>query len=384
MEGILHMTACCPICATEGAETVFKPGFRLPLARYGLGLDLSSAKDCTRYEIDIHRCARCDHYFNAAFVGQTVDYTSDNIAESRTFSPRYKDFLTGQVDEIMKSVGDDLDCVLEVGSGQGDFLAMFPDSARRIGFEPGPEGDVSIGLYPDVEVRRTYFVADDVLKEDLAPDLIIMRQVLEHVPDPMVFLKAYHALLSRTEGGNGLLYVEVPSTNATIEKGRFSDFYYDHVGFFTLNSMSEALRSVGFFIERLELAFDGEIISCFARPAETVLRQSRFSDRQAYWQDLFSGLEGSGKKVVFWGSAGTGTMFLNMVGIDRDEFPFVVDSDPRKVGKFIPGTGQEVVPPEFIADYRPDVVVILSQLHSKEIAGTVSEILDYEPTVYTL
>ena len=77
-------------------------------------------------------------------------------------------------------------------------------------------------------------------------------------------------------------------------------------------------------------------------------------------------------------------MFLNMVGIDRDEFPFVVDSDPRKVGKFIPGTGQEVVPPEFIADYRPDVVVILSQLHSKEIAGTVSEILDYEPTVYTL
>ena len=85
-------------------------------------------------------------------------------------------------------------------------------------------------------MRRTYFVADDVLKEDLAPDLIIMRQVLEHVPDPMVFLKAYHALLSRTKGGNGLLYVEVPSTNATIEKGRFSDFYYDHVGFFTLNS----------------------------------------------------------------------------------------------------------------------------------------------------
>ena len=132
---------------------------------------------------------RCDHYFNAAFVGQTVDYTSDNIAESRTFSPRYKDFLTGQVDEIMKSVGDDLDCVLEVGSGQGDFLAMFPDSARRIGFEPGPEGDVSIGLYPDVEVRRTYFVADDVLKEDLAPDLIIMRQVLEHVPDPWFSLR---------------------------------------------------------------------------------------------------------------------------------------------------------------------------------------------------
>ena len=42
---------------------------------------------------------------------------------------------------------------------------MFPDKARRIGFEPGPEGDVSIDLYPDVEVRRTYFVAADVLEE---------------------------------------------------------------------------------------------------------------------------------------------------------------------------------------------------------------------------
>ena len=93
------------------------------------------------------------------------------------------------------------------------------DKARRIGFEPGPEGDVSIDLYPDVEVRRTYFVAADVLEEPLAPDLIVMRQVLEHVPDPMVFLKAYRTLLSRREGGNGLLYIEVPSTNATIEKG---------------------------------------------------------------------------------------------------------------------------------------------------------------------
>ena len=148
--------------------------------------------------------------------------------------------------------------------------------------------------------------------------------------------------------------------------------------------MSEALRSVGFFIERLELVFGGEIISCFARPAEAMLRQNRFSSHHAYWADLFVGLKESGKKVVFWGSAGTGTMFLNMVGIDQTEFPFVVDSDPRKVGKFIPGTGQEVVPPEFIVDYRPDVVVILSQLHSKEIAKTVSEILDYEPAIYTL
>ena len=49
-------------------------------------------------------------------------------------------------------------------------------------------------------------------------------------------------------------------------------------------------------------------------------------------------------------------MFLNTV-TDGAEIEFVVDLTPRKQGMYVPGTGQLVVSPEQIREFRPDVVL---------------------------
>jgi hypothetical protein len=43
-----------------------------------------------------------------------------------------------------------------------------------------------------------------------------------------------------------------------------------------------------------------------------------------------------------WGGTGKSAAFLNMFGLDAERFPTVVDSDPNKVGKYVPGTGQMI------------------------------------------
>ena len=46
---------------------------------------------------------------------------------------------------------------------------------------------------------------------------------------------------------------------------------------------------------------------------------------------------------------------------------YAVDVNPRRNGTYIAGTGQQIVTPDFLAGYRPDVVVVMSPVYRDEI-----------------
>jgi hypothetical protein len=58
--------------------------------------------------------------------------------------------------------------------------------------------------------------------------------------------------------------------------------------------------------------------------------------------------------------------YLTTLGIS-DEIAYVVDINPYKHGMFLAGTGHEIVPPMFLKDYRPDVVIVMNPIYSAEI-----------------
>jgi hypothetical protein len=58
------------------------------------------------------------------------------------------------------------------------------------------------------------------------------------------------------------------------------------------------------------------------------------------------------------------------IGSDRG-IEHVVDINPRKAGRFLPGTGQEVILPEGLPERRPDVVVIMNPEYAPEIRTMV-------------
>ncbi|MEZ5267937.1 MAG: hypothetical protein R2789_04985 [Microthrixaceae bacterium] len=51
----------------------------------------------------------------------------------------------------------------------------------------------------------------------------------------------------------------------------------------------------------------------------------------------------------------------------QDEIQYAVDINPHKQGMFMAGTGQEIVAPDFLATYRPDLVVIMNPVYLEEI-----------------
>jgi len=79
---------------------------------------------------------------------------------------------------------------------------------------------------------------------------------------------------------------------------------------------------------------------------------------------------------VVWGAGAKGITFLNVLRSQSIEF--IVDVNPLKSSKYIPGTGQQIMPPEFMKEYRPDVVIGVNPNYHEEIIRHMSA-LELDP-----
>ena len=76
---------------------------------------------------------------------------------------------------------------------------------------------------------------------------------------------------------------------------------------------------------------------------------------------------------MIWGGGSKGVAFLTTLGLE-EEVEYVVDVNPYKQGMFMPGTGHEVVGPDFLRSYRPELVVAMNPVYLGEIAGELSSL----------
>lgn len=66
-----------------------------------------------------------------------------------------------------------------------------------------------------------------------------------------------------------------------------------------------------------------------------------------------------GKKVAAYGAAAKGNTLLNFAGVRPDLIAFVIDRNPSKQGKFMPGSRIPIVGEEVMREERPDYIVLL-------------------------
>jgi len=143
--------------------------------------------------------------------------------------------------------------ILEIGSGLGVLGNMLKGrQAEYLGIEPSVSlYNASIRNFPYLEsnIKNTYFEEARIDKDYF--DLILMVDVLEHIPDPVGYIKNVRQHLRN----GGILYIEIPNEDLLQLKGwvrRKLDFYFGypthplHVSLFTKNTLSILLRSSGF------------------------------------------------------------------------------------------------------------------------------------------
>ena len=139
--------------------------------------------------------------------------------------------------------------VLEIGCGSGAFLdAVRPYVKQITGVEPDRESRAWI------EARFGLAVAADfesLQAEDETFDLVVMFHVLEHLPDPLAFLRSLPKLLR----AGGKAVIEVPNRDDVLvslyEIPAYQRFYYQkaHLLYFSPDTLQRTLDRSGFGAE---------------------------------------------------------------------------------------------------------------------------------------
>jgi hypothetical protein len=374
--------ATCPACGHHVAVSFFQG--QQPLATIAWPASVEAARTMPMLPLDFVRCVECGHVFNRAFDYAAVPYTDKpNLMFNK--GALWSGFLS-EMQETLLARLPETPVVVEIGHGDGSFIAALAakrPGGRYYGFDPNGAavGDGS------VELRAELFDPGRHLGE-LQPDLIISRHVMEHLSNPLGFLQ--HLCFAVAHAGfDCLLYLEVPCIDRVIETGRTVDLYYEHNSQFTTGSFSRMLMRCAAVVETIGHGYDGEVIYGLARMSASQ-GQVKIADEAARYdagtrladqviRSQLMGLHASGCPVAIWGGTGKSAAFMNRYGVDAMRFPIIIDSDPAKVGTFVPGTGQQIRGRDHLREHPVDVVIVPPQWRAADIvlemvrAGIIAE-----------
>jgi SAM-dependent methyltransferase len=385
----------CPLCK----QTQSRSFFELREMPVSIGVQWASAEEaraCRKGDLHLAFCRGCGFIWNRAFDPGRLEY-SQRYDNSLDFSPVFQDYARGLAQRLIETYDIRDKEVVELGCGKGHFLTLLCEAGgnRGIGFDPSFEGD---RIQSPAAGRITY-VADFYGEKYTGHrgDLICCRHVLEHIPDPVGFL----SMVRRTIGDrdSAIVYFEVPNVRFILEQHSIWDIIYEHCNYFSRESLAHTFRGCGFEVVRLEESYSGQFLSLEARLADPAKRGGvrkgdtaeldsdvqRFSEqvreRSQTWQDHLKSIRHDRQRAVIWGGGAKAVSFLNLLKIG-DEIPHVVDINPHKQGRHLPGTGQKIVAPDFLQEFQPQVVILMNPIYRNEVEaqlkglGIAAEVLE--------
>ena len=177
------------------------------------------------------------------------------------------------------------------------------------------------------------------------------------------------------------LFLETPDFNWILLGGAFEDIAYEHCSLFSPKSIQYLLNKHNFTLSYFSNTFGTQYMWVEAHRHDVHERQQCLTYKTqeaktiAKWEKL---LTDNSHQIYLWGAGGKGVAFLNTLDSDCRYISKVVDINPRKRGKFIPGTGHEIVSPDYLRDIKDDVVIIImNENYTDEIKTMVKRIMPY-------
>ena len=359
----------------------------LPIDTNRLWASRVDARAAPKARISLAHCNNCGHVFNCSYNDDLVNYEVD-YENSQIFSPRFRRYVEELADTLIARHDLRHKHIVEIGGGAGDFLRIICDRGDNLGVSIGPSyrAKPSKAIPSNPRFIKDYYTAKYA---DEPADIIICRHVLEHfwrVRDLITTVR--RAVGERCDKA---VYFEVPNGDFIFRERAFWEFHYQHVSYFTKTSLTKLFTRCGFEVREVQELFEGQFLGievCAAAhdvaPNQGIGEDSEHMTAVSWrdfgtacetrfisWQDQVKVLCANGQRVFAWGAGAKAVTFLNIVDPARRGITHIVDVNPRKTGRFVPGSGQEIVKPNALRELSPDVLILMNAVYRDEIRAMV-------------
>ncbi len=288
--------------------------------------------------------------------------------------------------------------VVEVASNDGYLLRNFVENGISVlGIDPAPNQAAAAN---DAGVRtiNEFFgaaLAQKLAAEGNKADVVIANNVVAHVTDPNDLLRGFREILKP----DGIVVVEFPYVRDLIDHGEFDTIYHEHLCYFSVTSAKRLFERNGLYLQDVRrLPIHGGSLRLFfsledapSQAVRDILQEEaeiglnkrdyfeEFGRRVAEFRQrarqLLGELKKDGKRLAAYGAAAKGTILLNYIGVNDSTIDYVVDRNPHKQGKFMPGVRLRIDEPSRLLEDRPDYVIILPWNFKSEIISQQSDFL---------
>jgi len=378
----------CPACLT-GEMNSFYEVKNVPTNSCIL---LDSKEDAVNYprgDIDLRHCKQCGFISNMAFDEKLTEY-SGRYEETQGFSNTFNKFHQHLAERLVKKHDLHNKTVIEIGCGKGEFITMLSElgNNKGLGFDPGYRDDHIKGASTDnVEFIKEFF-SEKYTKHKA--DFICCKMTLEHIHPTSDFIGMVRKSIgSKTDT---MVFFQIPETLRILNECSFEDIYYEHCSYFTPGSLARLFRRNGFEVVDIETEYDDQYLTIEAIPVEgestmkalpieesveeLSLLVDSFKERCKKkiddWNAQLQQFSEKNKKVVLWGSGSKGVSFLTTLSA-AGNIDYVVDINPYRQDYYMSGTGQKIVHPDFLEQYKPDAVIIMNSIYTEEITRELLE-----------
>ncbi len=378
----------CPSCGGAHVE-VFYEVRNVPVHSVLLMDTREQALTFRRGDIALGFCSTCGFISNLAFDPAMHEY-SQKYEETQGFSDTFNTFHRNLAKRLIERYDLHGKDIIEIGCGKGEFLSMLCElgNNRGVGFDPAyiPERNTSAAK------DKVKFIVDFYSEKytQYQADFVCCKMTLEHIQNTEEFVK----MVRRSIGDrhDTIVFFQIPDVTRVLRDIGFWDVYYEHCSYFSPGSLGRLFRKAGFDVVQLATEYDDQYLMIEARPskatptppipAENDMESLRkdvkyYSDKIQgtldRWRGILADVQKNGQKAVLWGGGSKGVAFLTTLGI-TNEIEYAVDINPFKHGTFMAGTGQEIVGPEFLRTYRPDVIIVMNPIYCNEIQKELDRI----------
>ena len=292
------------------------------------------------------------------------------------------------------------DLVVEVASNDGYLLQYFRvEGISVLGIEPAAEVAMVAEQKRNIPTQIDFFgndIAQRIVKQNVRPRLMVANNVLAHVPDIHDFVSGFALMIA----DDGIVTFEFPHLLNLIVLNQFDTIYHEHYSYLSVTSLIPIFTKYGlriFDVEELDThggslrifvcrmnsqwGEEPSVNSCVSKEVihdprlDNVAHklQSRSQQVKSDLLDELDRIKRSGKTVAAYGAAAKGNTLLNFVGLKSDSIDYVVDRNPHKQGKYLPGSQIPIVSEDYLQNNPPDVLLILPW----NLAVELSQQLEY-------